>query len=308
MFGVKGIINCLRGVFMEVGWDYKHFGIFGLDASKEAISFYIDGENIVYEIDDKSVSYDGIPAYTLRAGALLVDFANAKINEPVLMDIMQKAESIYPKRGPEHYKYLVGLLCNVVSPVAARAIAYQFYGSDKIKDFYFFMTMALNQAEYCIDKREVYMENWARFDSYIGRLKGTGKVGIYYVAYGFNDIVTFDVYQTLQSETIVKRCALCGRAFIPASRSDEMYCHNIYKNNRTCAQIAFEVNSKKDGFYSAYRKAYQAKHARAARKGYSEREKSRLKKWAGLARVAMEEYQEQGNLPGFLAWLEANKE
>lgn len=103
-----------------------------------------------------------------------------------------------------------------------------------------------------------------------------------------------------------KKCQMCGRWFFPAARSDEIYCKNEYKNGRNCSEIAFEIKSKDDPFYSEYRKAYKTMSARYARMD-TEKKSETLKKWRLNANAQREAYKASGDLEGFKRWIEESK-
>lgn len=48
--------------------------------------------------------------------------------------------------------------------------------------------------------------------------------------------------------TAIKKCKNCGRFFVPDNRVDELYCNNIYENNKTCKEVGpfrTKVNARK---------------------------------------------------------------
>ena len=58
----------------------------------------------------------------------------------------------------------------------------------------------------------------------------------------------------------IKQCQNCGKYFSP-KRSDQKYCQNIFKGNRTCKQIGYENKIKDNEIIKAYRTAYKTHHA-----------------------------------------------
>lgn len=56
-----------------------------------------------------------------------------------------------------------------------------------------------------------------------------------------NDIIqTFiiELFEMTEIEsTAIKKCKNCGKFFIPDNRVDELYCNNIYENNKTCKEV-----------------------------------------------------------------------
>ncbi len=59
----------------------------------------------------------------------------------------------------------------------------------------------------------------------------------------------------------VKKCKNCGKYFVPGSRSDELFCDNIFENNKTCKEIGyFKVKQKaihENEVLRMYRNVYQ---------------------------------------------------
>ena len=59
----------------------------------------------------------------------------------------------------------------------------------------------------------------------------------------------------------IKKCKNCGKYFVPENRSDEIFCNNIYENNKTCKEIGhFKVKQKEiqdNELLRQYRNVYQ---------------------------------------------------
>lgn len=86
--------------------------------------------------------------------------------------------------------------------------------------------------------------------------------------YYFRDIaelVLFDTMEMQRRGIELKRCQNCGKYFVPESRSDEIYCNNIFKGNRTCRQIGYENKINGDEVLREYRKIYKTQNARKQR-------------------------------------------
>ena len=122
------------------------------------------------------------------------------------------------------------------------------------------------------------------------------------------NIVLFDLYKAVEQQIKPKRCKLCGKAFLPASRSDEIYCRNEYKNGRTCADIGFELTSKENPFYAEYRKAYKTLKARAARADGNTRLQKKIKQWTIDAKAKQIEYEASGDIDGYKEWIQSHKD
>ena len=120
-------------------------------------------------------------------------------------------------------------------------------------------------------------------------------------------IVMYHLFTLQELEQRPSVCSMCGRAFFPTSKSNEKYCRNIYKNGRTCADIAFEVQSKQDPFYDLYRTAYKTVSARVGRMIGKDAGQAKLKMWREAAKSALEEYRAKDDLEGFRKWIEESK-
>ena len=78
-----------------------------------------------------------------------------------------------------------------------------------------------------------------------------------------------DIIQTLLIELLeiaklnieIKKCRNCGKFFVPDNRSDEIYCSNIFENDKTCKEIGhFKVQQKmiqENDDLRIYRNVYQ---------------------------------------------------
>jgi len=81
----------------------------------------------------------------------------------------------------------------------------------------------------------------------------------------FEDVLIFELYEVLKGKTIIRMCENCGRYFIPTARSDEIYCNNPFKENKTCKQLGYEIKLNQDEFLKPYRTAYKTQHAKMQR-------------------------------------------
>ena len=89
----------------------------------------------------------------------------------------------------------------------------------------------------------------------------------YFNTYAFEayDIIqTFiiELYEMTEIEsTAIKRCKNCGKFFVPDNRVDELYCSNIYENNKTCKEVGpFRTKQKlmqENDDLRIYRNVYQ---------------------------------------------------
>lgn len=56
-------------------------------------------------------------------------------------------------------------------------------------------------------------------------------------------------------------CQNCGKFFVPYKRNDAKYCSHIFKDNKTCRELAFEIKVENDDVLRLYRKIYKTKNA-----------------------------------------------
>ena len=71
-----------------------------------------------------------------------------------------------------------------------------------------------------------------------------------------------ELFELTSIENIeIKKCKNCGKLFVPENRSDELYCSNIYENNKTCKEAGpFKVKQKlmeENNDLKVYRNVYQ---------------------------------------------------
>jgi hypothetical protein len=76
-----------------------------------------------------------------------------------------------------------------------------------------------------------------------------------------HEVILLTCISAIQSGINIKLCFNCHKAFIPLTRSDEIYCNNFFKGNKTCKQIGYEAKINNDEFLKAYRTAYKTKNA-----------------------------------------------
>lgn len=140
------------------------------------------------------------------------------------------------------------------------------------------------------------------------KVEESGKMNLEYVADSSEVIIGFHLLKMQELEIRPKRCKMCKKYFFPASRSDEIYCRNEYKDGRTCAEVAFEINSKEDPFYMAYRTAYKTVFARARRRATDKAHRDAvIAQWRETAKAKMEEFKANDDLAGFTVWLKENR-
>ena len=76
-----------------------------------------------------------------------------------------------------------------------------------------------------------------------------------------SDLFLYSFLGMAQSKTVVRKCENCGKLFFPKSRSDEKYCDNIFRNDKTCKKLGFDIKLSKDDPASTKRKASKTNNA-----------------------------------------------
>ena len=138
----------------------------------------------------------------------------------------------------------------------------------------------------------------------------TNKDGIFMIYYMSDlfSLLAFDINEIKKNNIVIKRCENCGKYFIPQNRSDEKYCDKIFKNNKTCKEVGYEMKLKKDSFKSEYRKAYKTQHARIKYNSHiPDYMIKHFDPWNDAAKAAMKEYEAKNDIAGFRKWIEENK-
>ena len=126
-----------------------------------------------------------------------------------------------------------------------------------------------------------------------GLLKGEYYLLPYYVVSNSLAALELDLVQTFQNHKHIKKCENCGKFFIPSSRSDEIYCDNIYRNGKTCKQIGYENKINGDEILKEYRKIYKTQNARKQRnRKSSHRIDLYFSQWATFAKSQLDLCQE----------------
>ena len=113
------------------------------------------------------------------------------------------------------------------------------------------------------------------------------------------------MYLVLKNKIAVNKCQNCGKFFVPSSRSDEIYCDNIFKDGKTCKQIGYERKVNKDEYKKAYRTAYKTKNAAKNRKlKKSPTAEDDFKEWVSEAKKKLEKAKAgEITLEEFKRWL-----
>ena len=109
---------------------------------------------------------------------------------------------------------------------------------------------------------------------------------------------------TMVDNIEIKRCKNCGKLFVPENRSDELYCSNIFENERTCKEVGpFRFKQKlmeENNDLKVYRNVYQKLLLRTRRNPLNEdyekaflkfkKENAELKDKINKGEITQEEY------------------
>jgi len=114
-----------------------------------------------------------------------------------------------------------------------------------------------------------------------------------YIVDSSRAILKLELISAYRDKTNIKQCENCGKYFIPAIRSDEIYCDNIFKNKRTCKQLGYENKLQADGILREYRKIYKTQNARKRRNSHIQNIDKRFKQWADYAKVQRDKCQSE---------------
>lgn len=74
-------------------------------------------------------------------------------------------------------------------------------------------------------------------------------------------VFLMELQSLLNNSITIKKCENCKQYFIPMVRSDEIYCDNIFRNNKTCKQLGYEQKINSNLALKEYRRKYKAKNA-----------------------------------------------
>ena len=119
--------------------------------------------------------------------------------------------------------------------------------------------------------------------------------------------ISFDFMHCIKENKKIKICKNCNKYFIPISKSNEIYCDNIYINNKTCRQVGYENKLNADEVLKTYRTAYKTQNARKSRNKHLPDIEQRFKAWHNEAKNRLK-YVQNGTLTmsEFKEWLNSD--
>ena len=127
------------------------------------------------------------------------------------------------------------------------------------------------------------------------------------VLQNIDDMLRFELVQTLVQGIVFKRCKNCGMLFVPSGRSDTLYCDFIANGEEhSCRKIGANRQAKekvaKDPVLQEHRRAYQRLNKR---KEYGYMEEAEFKAWAKEAALRRKQCKEGTiTFEEYKAWLD----
>lgn len=151
-----------------------------------------------------------------------------------------------------------------------------------------------------IDEKKLYKKKYIKVDDFYFEN--------YYIIESFCDYLMGCINYILEKKPKINKCKNCGKYFIPQNKVNEELCNNIYKNNKTCKELAYEIKLEKDEITNIYRKNYKTQNAKKQRNLHIKNIESRFKRWCINAK-AQKENCENGDISieEFKKWLDENK-
>lgn len=104
-------------------------------------------------------------------------------------------------------------------------------------------------------------------------------------------IVNMAALSILKNGVVIRKCRNCGDFFIPASRSDELYCNKTLESGKTCKTIGYDERVKGDNILREYRKIYKTQNARKQRNSHIPGISARFASWNVSAKKCLKDCQ-----------------
>lgn len=129
-----------------------------------------------------------------------------------------------------------------------------------------------------------------------------------YSVFDVFSMIILDLMNILDLNIPIKKCANCGRFFIPSKRSNEIYCNRIYKNGKTCKDVGYSIKQKEDPFKSIFATARKTQHARIRyNKHIKDYKEKHYEPWLKAASEARDHFSSINDIEGFKNWVENHK-
>jgi len=125
----------------------------------------------------------------------------------------------------------------------------------------------------------------------------------------YQDFILFTIFKTLSSNIKFHKCKNCGKYFVPTTKSNEIYCTRIYKNNKTCRDIGYENSVKFNEITKTYRNAYKTQNAKKQRNKDIPNIDDKFYNWASQAKEMYKLCkQNKISFEDFSKWLKNNRD
>lgn len=101
-----------------------------------------------------------------------------------------------------------------------------------------------------------------------------------------NELLEFCLYHVFKYKIKINICENCGKYFVPYIKSNEKYCNNLFRGNKTCKQVGYENSD----LIKVYRTAYKTRNAFKNRNIKNKpRVAEDFREWADEAKKMLEE-------------------
>lgn len=129
----------------------------------------------------------------------------------------------------------------------------------------------------------------------------------YYKIECFNDYLMACINYILEKKIIINKCRNCGKLFIPINKNNEELCGYIYKNNKTCKELSYEIKLENDEITKIYRKNYKTQNAKKNRNLHIIDINLKFNKWVNEAQKYKKKC-ENGNITieEYIKWFDDN--
>lgn len=127
---------------------------------------------------------------------------------------------------------------------------------------------------------------WERGESgFDVRFSFDRKIGATLLSFSsLHDALMYDSYEVEKYDVHPVKCRNCGKLFFPHSRSDEVYCNNIFRNGKTCKDLGYEMKVKANQIMKEYRRIYKMQNARKQRNPQKRNIAARFDDWTAFAK------------------------
>lgn len=103
-----------------------------------------------------------------------------------------------------------------------------------------------------------------------------------------NDLFNVYIKYFIENNTKILMCKNCGKYFI--SKGNQMYCDNVYHNNKSCKQLSGDMKKNNDTIYVLYRNNYKTQFNKMNRnKNNIPNIKNRFNTWNNIAKEKVKE-------------------